>query len=178
VNTEPAAERIARCLEQVEQEPQSAAAHFNLGLAYTSRGLLARAEREYREALALDPDLVEAWVNLGGTLLLKWDFEAAAQANREALRRRDDLVEAPYNLGQAHLYMAEVAPLVECCRRVVALDPNHPAGHYFLAVGLLAQGNVAGAREAVSRATALGHRPQPDFLRRLEQAESASIKEN
>lgn len=174
MNTETMTERIERCQAMVTREPQSAAAHFNLALAYTARGQVARAEQEYREAVACDPDLVEAWVNLGGTLLLKWDFEGAVRANEEALRRRPDLVEAHYNLGQAHLYRAEAEPLVACCARVVALAPEHAAGHYFMAVGLLALGRVAEARAAVTRAVTLGHRPQPDFLRKLEQAEAAS----
>ena len=123
--------------------------------------------------MALDPDLVEAWVNLGGTLLLKWDFAGSAEANREALRRRDDLATAHYNLGQAYLYQGDAQALADCCARVVGLEPEHAAGHYFLAVGLLALGRVPEARAAVARATTLGHRPQPDFLRRLEQAEAS-----
>jgi tetratricopeptide (TPR) repeat protein len=169
------ADRIARCREQVEREPTSAAAHFNLALAYTARGLLDRAEAEYRTALGADPDLVEAWVNLGGVLLLKWDFAGAADANREAIRRRETLVEAHFNLGQAQLYQGNATELVACCRRVVELEPEHAGGHYFLAVGLLATGQVFDARVAVARATALGYRPMPEFLRRLEQAEASSI---
>jgi tetratricopeptide (TPR) repeat protein len=173
MNTETVTDRIERCRGRVEREPQSAEAHFNLGLAYTTRGLVDRAEREYRAALGIDPGLVEAWVNLGGTLLLKWDFAGAAEANREALARRPDLVHAHYNLGQAHLYLGEAQPLVDCCQRVIELEPTHAAGHYFLAVGLLATGRVAQARAAVARATALGYRPLPEFLRRLEAAEAS-----
>jgi tetratricopeptide (TPR) repeat protein len=175
MTTETVSDRISRCRERVDREPASAAAHYNLGLAYTARGLVARAEHEYREALNLDPDLVEAWVNLGGTRLLMWDFAGAAEANREALRRRDDLVEAHYNLGQAHLYLGEAKSVVDCCRRVIELDRNHAAGHYFLAVGLLATGQVSEARAAVAHAMALGYRSTPEFLRRLEQAEASII---
>lgn len=176
MTTESLTERVERCRAIVEREPDSAAAHFNLGLAYTARGLLDSAEAAYRSALAADPDLVEAWVNLGGVLLLKWDFTGAADANREAIRRREDLAQAHYNLGQAHLYRGEAQELVACCRRVIELEPEHAAGHYFLAVGLLATGQVFDARVAVARATALGYRPMPEFLRRLEQAETSTIQ--
>jgi Flp pilus assembly protein TadD len=132
-----------------------------------------RAEHEYRAAVAIEPDLVEAWVNLGGTLLLKWDFEGAALALHEAVTRRPGLVEAHFNLGQAQLYRGDAGALVSCCRRVLELQPQHAAGHYFLAVGLLAIGDVVGARRSASHATTLGHRPMPEFLRRLEQAELA-----
>ncbi len=172
--TETPGARVERCRAAVEQGPRSAAAYYNLGLAYTAKGLVEPAERAYRSALEIDPDLVEAWVNLAGVQLLQWNFDAAVESNREALRRRDDLVQAHYNLGQAHLYRGEAADLVRCCERVVALDPSHAAGHYFLAVGLLATGQLSEARAALTRATALGFKPLPEFLRKLEQAEGHS----
>jgi Flp pilus assembly protein TadD len=162
---------LEHCLRRAEVHPESAAAHFNLGLAYTQRGWTDRAEQAYRKALEIDPDLIEAWVNLGGILMLKWDFEGSLKANREALERKDDLVLAHYNTGQACLYLGDAEGLVRSSRRVVELDPHHAAGCYFLAVGLLALGRVEEARTEVGRARFLGHSPAPEFLRALEHAE-------
>jgi len=150
---------------------RSAVGHYNLGLAHTHKGAMDQAEEAYRAALEIGPDLVEAWVNLGGALMLKWDFRGSLEANREALKRKDDLVLAHYNTGQACLYLGDADGVVRSCRRVIELDPGHAAGCYFLAVGLLATGNVEQAREAVARARALGHSPAPDFLRALENAD-------
>ena len=47
---------LNRCLERVEEHPDSAAAHYNLGLAYTQRGKVTSAESAYRRALELDPE--------------------------------------------------------------------------------------------------------------------------
>lgn len=165
-------ERIERCEARVEERPMSATAHFNLGLAYTQHGYVDRAEREYRKAVELDPDLVEGWVNLGGALLLKWDFEAALAANLEAVRLRDDVALAHYNLGQSYLYMGNAEGLVRANRRVLELDPDNAAGHYFLAVGLLSLDRLEEARVELAAAMALGHRPSPEFLKKLHQAES------
>jgi tetratricopeptide (TPR) repeat protein len=177
MTTENAKHQLERCLRQVEAHPKSAAAHFNLGLAYTHRGQVDRAERAYRDALAIDPDLIEAWVNLGGVLMLKWDFQGSMEANREALKRNDELVLAHYNLGQACLYLGDADGVVRSSRRVIELDPDHAAGHYFLAVGLLANKRVEEAHRALNRAKALGHSPQPDFLRALNQAEEEFARE-
>jgi tetratricopeptide (TPR) repeat protein len=171
MSSETLKQRLDRCLREVESRPESPSAHFNLGLAYTQQGLTDSAERAYRKALELNPDLVEAWVNLGGSLLLKWDFPGAKQANEEALKRRDDTLLAHYNLGQSCLYLGDAEGVVRCNKRVVELDPNHPAGHYNLAVGLLATGRIPEAREELTRASALGHRPSPEFLRALERTE-------
>jgi len=168
---ENATERVERCLKRVEEHPASAPAHFNLGLAYTNLGRVDRAKDAYRKALELDPDLVEAWVNLGGALLLKWDFKGALEANREALKRRDDMVLAHYNMGQAHLYLGDAEGLASCCRRVIEIEPEHAAANYYLAVGLLALGHTDEARESLGKAMALGHQPTPEFLRGLERAD-------
>jgi tetratricopeptide (TPR) repeat protein len=129
------------------------------------------AEKAYRRALELDPDLVQAWVNLGGALLMKWDFQGCLEANRQALRRQDDLLVAHYNMGQAYLYLNQAEQLVACNRRVLGLEANHAAGHYFLAVGLLATDHLEESRAECSRAVSLGYQPRPEFLRSLERAE-------
>jgi tetratricopeptide (TPR) repeat protein len=168
--TEATAGQLEDYRQRVKEHPDSAAAHFNLGLAYTQRGFVDRAERHYRRALEIDPDLVEAWVNLGGVLLLKWDFDGSIAANEEALKRRDDLLMAHYNIGQARLYLGDADGVVRSYRRVVEMDPSHAGGRYFLAVGLLATGRVPEAGEEVARARALGHSPAPEFLRALNKA--------
>lgn len=154
--------------------PGSAVGHFNLALAYTDLGLVGRAEELYRRALELDEGMVEAWVNLGGALLLKWDFPGCLKANQEAVARRDDCVLAHYNMGQAYLYLGDGEGVVRCYRKVLELDPRHPAGHYYLAVGLLATGHVEQARRAAATAMELGHRPSPEFLRSLEKESQQS----
>ncbi len=168
---ESAKSRIARCEEAVAARPDSAVAHFNLGLAYTDRGFVRKAEEQYRRAVELDPTLVQAWVNLGGVRLLQWDFQGTLEATQQAARLDDSSVVAHYNMGQAHLYLGDAEGVVRCYRKVVALDPNHAGGHYYLAVGLLAAGEVEESREHLAIALKLGFRPQPDFLRALERAE-------
>jgi tetratricopeptide (TPR) repeat protein len=163
--------QIERCRRQVELHPDSAKAHFNLGLAHSKRGAVVPAEESYRKALELDPDLVEAWVNLGGVRMLRWDFQGCLEANREALQRDPESLLAHYNSGQAYLYLGDAEGVERANRKVIDIDPRHAAGHYFLAVGLLPQGKVGEAREAVTRAQSLGHSPAPDFLRALHDAE-------
>jgi tetratricopeptide (TPR) repeat protein len=174
MTNEPANDQMKRCLEKVEADPDSAAAHFNLGLAYTHMGRMSSAERSYRRSLEIDPGLVEAWVNLGGALLLKWDFEGARDANLEALKLKDDLLLAHYNLGQAALYLGDAELVERSNRRVIELDQEHAAGHYFLAVGLLALDRVAEARAELAEAMQRGHRPTPEFLKGLDKAEKQS----
>ncbi len=48
-------EAIFRWKKAIELEPDSAAAHNNLAVAYEKKGLLEEAEKEYTLALDLDP---------------------------------------------------------------------------------------------------------------------------
>jgi len=178
MSAESRQDRVARWQKRVEEAPGSAAAHFNLGLAHTERGRMMAAEKAYRRAVELDPDLVQAWVNLGGALLMKWDFQGSLEANQEAVRRKSDLVEAHYNMGQAHLYLKNPEELVRCNRRVLELDENHPAAHYFLAVGLLATDHVEEARAQCARAARLGYQPRAEFLKSLDRAEKALVPDS
>ena len=107
---------------------------------------------------------------------MKWDFQGSLEANQEAVRRKDDLVEAHYNMGQAHLYLKDAEQLVRCNRRVLELDENHPAAHYYLAVGLLATGQVEEARAECARAASLGYQPRAEFLKSLDRAEKALVQ--
>jgi tetratricopeptide (TPR) repeat protein len=156
---------------RTKEAPDSAVAHFNLGLAYTQRGMMESAQAAYRRSLDLDPDMVEAWVNLGGVLLLQWDFAGSLEANRQAVARKEDSFLAQFNMGQAHLYLGDAEGVVRCNRRALELSEEHAAAHYYLAVGLLATGGIEQARSELAIATRLGHRPSPEFLAELERAQ-------
>jgi tetratricopeptide (TPR) repeat protein len=168
--SESRTERLERCLKTIEETPESAVAHYNLGLAYQKVGRFQNAEVAYEKAVELDASLTEAWVNLGGVRLHNWDFEGCLEASLEAVQRRDDLLVAHYNLGQAYLYMNDPENLVRCNRKVLQLAPDNAAAHYYTAVGLLALGDLGAAERHNSRAMELGHRPTPEFLRAMENA--------
>ncbi len=169
-------ERMDHWKKRIEENPDSASAHYNLGLVYTQVGKMTSAENAYRRAVELDPELLEAWVNLAGTLLLQWRFEECLEASERAAALADDLPVVHFNMGQAHLYLGESDKVVLCNRKVLELEPNHPAATYFLAVGLLAQGKVSEARFYMERAMRLGHRPTPEFMRALERAKDDGVR--
>ena len=169
-------ERLERCLHEAEQRPESAAAHYNLGLAYQNAGRFQAAEQAYQKAVELDPTLVEAWVNLGGVRLHGWDFEGCLEASRKAAELNDELLIAHHNLGQAYLYMNDPDNLVRCARNALQLDRDHAASHYYAAVGLLALGELGAAERHLGRAMELGHRPTQEFLRALERAQRAKAE--
>lgn len=162
--------RLERCRKNIEDNPDSAVAHYNMGLAYAAVGKLIGAEQSYQKACELAPDLVEAWVNLGGVRLLMWNFEGSLEATEKAVELRADLPLAHHNMGQAYLYLNKPEDLVRCNRRVLELDRDNAAAHYYLAVGLLATEDLGGAERHLGRAVDLGHRPTPELIKAMEAA--------
>lgn len=166
---------LARLRELVAAEPASAQAHLRLGTALTKTGAVGEAETEFRRALELDPALAGALVNLGGTMLLRWDFHGCVDANRRAAELQPELVLAHYNQGLGHLYLGEALEMAGCFERVLALEPRNPGGHYYLAVAANALGNIEAARLHLAVATELGFHPEPELLRALEKAAGNAV---
>jgi tetratricopeptide (TPR) repeat protein len=163
-------DRLERCQKDVGENPDRASAHFNLALAYTVSGRVKQAEASYLRALEIDPTLVEAWVNLGGVRLLRWEFQGCLDANQEAVKIRDDLPIVHYNMGQAYLYLNDPENLVKCNERVIKLDRENGAAYYYAAVGHLALDNLGAAERYLGRAIELGHQPTQDFVKAMEKA--------
>jgi len=51
--------------QAVKGEPNNAAGHYQLGMAYMAKGDPGQAQAEWRETVRLRPNLLEAWVALG-----------------------------------------------------------------------------------------------------------------
>lgn len=164
-------DRIERCSKEVEENPNSAPAWYNLGLAYTISGRVKNAEESYLKAVEVDPSMVQAWVNLGGVRLMRWEFKGCLEATQKAAALDPNLPVIHYNMGQAYLYLNDPENLVRCNERVLELDRDHPDAHYYTAVGYLAQDNLGAAERHFGRALELGYRPTQDFVKAMEKAQ-------
>jgi tetratricopeptide (TPR) repeat protein len=93
-----------------------AAQHLRQGLDARKRGQLDTAIVEFREATELDPNLSEAFVDLGETYMEKPDYGAAIAPLRQALVLKPDLARAHQLLGHALVaqgYAAKAIPHLE-----------------------------------------------------------------
>src|SRR5205085_3694532 len=63
----------------LKSDPDNGVAHYHLGLALDQQGNLARAESEWRDAVRLKPDLMEAQRALAAVSVRKNDWESLNQ---------------------------------------------------------------------------------------------------
>ena len=99
--------------------------HNDLGVAYQARGDVELAIREYRRALAQDPDFIRAWTNLGNANLELGRTDEAIAAYEQALRIAPADPEVLNNLGWAlHDQPQSLARAEALIRRALAQNPT------------------------------------------------------
>ena len=92
---------IAHFRRSLALQPQSAAAHYNLGTALTVARRLDEAAGEYGEALRIDPVYANAHNNLGNVLLAQRKYHEAIREFAEVVRLQPESAAAKQNLAAA-----------------------------------------------------------------------------
>ena len=117
----------------IAEKPEVAFAHFQLGYAYTAlkRGDEARAE--YQRAIALDPKMPEAYLNLGILLLDKQEYAAAVVPLRKAVELLPAQSRPRSLLAVAQERYGDSEGAARSFEGVLHLDPNDPAANGYLA---------------------------------------------
>jgi len=126
------------------QKPDDATAHFDLGYAYTAQKEKGKAVAEYRKAIALDPKMAQAYLNLGISLL-DGDAKAAIAPLQKATELNYDYAQGHYLLGTAEDRAGQPTDAVKEYTIAVKLDPADYPEHIALARAELAARNASAA---------------------------------
>jgi tetratricopeptide (TPR) repeat protein len=120
----------ARAVKVLEAAPEDAATLNALGAAYVNLGKLNDTVATLRRALSLDPDLPEAYVNLGTALSRRGDQTAAIDALRSAIRLSPGSAAAHNNLASMFHARGDFEQAQYHFRRAIASDPKDAVAHY------------------------------------------------
>ena len=140
-------------------EPDPSEAHYVFGASRLQTGDLIGAIEEFREALRVRSDLVQARVGLGTAFYQLGDLDSAIEASRAAVRLQPDLVQAHLNLATALMVKRDWTGAREELQTVLRLQPDLVQAHYNLGVVLYTMGDRHGAIGAYRQALGL----KPDF---------------
>jgi tetratricopeptide (TPR) repeat protein len=109
------------------------ATHFRAGQEALKQGELTRATEEFKKVLALDPDLVEARLNLGLVYHALGEYKLAAGNLSAALRQSPNLAGPALILGIDYLKLGEAEKAIPVLQHAARLEPANLEAHRALA---------------------------------------------
>ena len=119
------------------RKPKAVARHSENAQDWFDQGLHLEvddpraARAAYQRALDLDPELSDAYVNLGRLMHQLGDLEGAARMYRQAIERSDDAI-AHYNLALVLEDRKNPAEALDHYHHAVRLDPTFADAHFNL----------------------------------------------
>jgi len=126
--------RTARRLRAAVRSPSSS----DSARTWFERGLLLEADdpveacKAYERAVELNPELADAYINLGRLVHEQGDVQGSVGLYREALRRLPKDVVAHYNLALALEDLGDINGALTHYHEVLAEDPGFADAHYNL----------------------------------------------
>jgi tetratricopeptide (TPR) repeat protein len=130
----------------IAERPDEPYPHFQLGYAYTGLTRPADAKAEFSRAIALDPNMVAAHLNLG-LVLLDSDPAAAAEAFLHAAELQPTESRPRFLAGFALEHAGKLAEAMQQYRAALAVSPKDYEAHFALGRVLLRSNDAAGAEE-------------------------------
>jgi len=144
----------------VQQVPELALAHNNLGIAYRDRGLMAAAQAEYEKTIELDPSYHVARMNLAEIVIKNGDLARGIALLEQAAAEDPQNPAVRNNLGLAYMSAGRAGDARVQWEAALALDPSNFIAHVQLAHYYLeSRPDLAAARKhlAAAREIMPGH---------------------
>jgi tetratricopeptide (TPR) repeat protein len=146
--------RLPQAAEQLEKllphAPRSYELHELLGMVYASLSQNDKAIENLKTAVEIKPDLAEARINLGASLVHAGKAESAAEQFQKAVTLEPKNFDANHNLGEFYVQsgkLVEAQPLLEQAQH---LRPDSYDNGYDLAMADFLVGKRGEARQVIN----------------------------
>ncbi|SFM32736.1 tetratricopeptide repeat protein [Marinobacter zhejiangensis] len=136
-------------LESQQHNADTPSAHVNLGSFYAAQGKPSQAEASFREALALDPGWLPAYINLADFYRTQNRDRDGAQVLKEGLSRLPQSADLHHSMGLLQVRQRDLESALESLERAEQLAPDNARYVYVYAVALHSAGNTAQALAVV-----------------------------
>jgi len=151
---------VANFQQALRLQPESAAAHNNLGNVFVEQGRLVDAVKSFREALRYKPDFVSAHSNLGEALRRQGHLEEAVPCFRDAIALDPRHAHAHNNLAMALQAQGKLDLAIESYQQALRCMPGYTQAYCNLGTALMEQGNLEEAAANLAKAIEL----KPDYV--------------
>jgi Tfp pilus assembly protein PilF len=151
---------------------------FGDALAHHRDGDLEEAARLYGQALTLNPDIPDIYINLGVALRALGKPEASAACYHRALALSPENASAYTNLGNVLRELGRLEAAVASHRRAIALAPDNADALYNLSLALRDTGQLDEALDYFAQTLAISpDHPGCHFDRALTLLQNGDIKD-
>lgn len=99
--------------------------HHNIGTMLSRKGLLDEAEKEYKKAIELDPELIDAYNDLGCFYIKRGDIAKAKEVFNEALKVNPKSEKIYYNLGVIYAQKNDFEKASALWKKALEINPNY-----------------------------------------------------
>ena len=118
---------------------------------------------DYNRALSINPEFLEALVNIGLIYLSKNKFDESIRWLKTAIILRPNFAESINNLGNTMQFAGKFAQAIKNYRRYLTLNPNSMIAHHNLGTALADAGDIEGSVLEIQEAI----RIQPDHADKI-----------
>lgn len=108
-----------------------------LGLVFLSKDLLDDAVAQFRAAIAIDSDFIDAYKNLGIACLLKQEFAAAEEILRRAAQLAPKYADLYNYVGLSQLEQKKYDDALRALTTALELNPGYSEAHFNMVLLLL-----------------------------------------
>ncbi len=148
-------EGARQLLQRSLQSSPNASAYYNLANLLTKQNQLAAAEENYRAALRLKPEFVEAWFNLGILHGKQGRTEEANQDYATALRLKPNQADAHLTFGASLAEQKKFDEAIAEFNAALRLAPDNADAHFNLGFALQNKGDLSEAAKHFAEACRL-----------------------
>jgi tetratricopeptide (TPR) repeat protein len=132
----------------LKNDPDNGIGHYQLGLAFDQLSNTNRAEAEWRDAVRLRPDIVEAHRALAGVAIHRNDPAGLAQEADQIIAEQPGAPDGYLLRGVAEIDRKQYATADEYILRSLQKEPNNPAAYVQLGNLRMAQNQLGEAQKA------------------------------
>jgi tetratricopeptide (TPR) repeat protein len=154
---------LPKVIEELEKKcaelPDNVVAHHHLAVVYRMAGRATDALRMLERCLEIDPQAVQALVNIGAIHFENGDFDKAMAANKKALGIMPNSAEAHANLGMIWWQKGDGAKSTAAYKEALRYDAKMVTAWAGLTSAHIMTGKLTEALEAAQKGVKL----DPDF---------------
>jgi tetratricopeptide (TPR) repeat protein len=113
----------------LKSDPDNAVAHYHLGLAFDQQGSLSRAESEWRDAVRLKPDLIEAQRALAAVSVRKGDWDSLRRTASTIIQAQPNSPDGYAMRTIAYINEKQFANAEQDINKAISVAPQSPIGY-------------------------------------------------